>query len=240
MDNELMGSRHITHVYDEELEAVRNELLTMGGQVEEQVSGALRALVEGNATLADNIADNDYKINRLQVDIDEKVTTIIAKRQPAARDLRMLTSILKAANDLERIGDQAERIARAAASIDIIGNGMPSQHYAEIDHMGESVKEMLHGALNAFARMDVEAAIEIACQDPKVDRDFENVMRLLVTYMMEDPRCIRRAMQIIWAARALERIGDHSRNICEYVIYAVKGKDVRHTSLEDIRSEAGK
>jgi len=227
---------HISHQFDEELEDIRNLVLQMGGIVEQQLGDAIKALTDRDEALAEVVVTSDYKVNALEVQIDEECTQIIAKRQPAASDLRLVIAVIKTITDLERIGDEAERIGRMA------------MHFAEskgdnkmltgIIHLGEGVHSMLHDALDTFARMDVNMAIDVARQDLKIDKQYESILRELMTYMMEDPRSIPVVINMMWSARALERIGDRARNICEYVIYLVKGKDVRHISLEQVERDA--
>ncbi len=168
--------------------------------------------------------------------IDEECTQILARRQPAASDLRLVIAVIKTITDLERIGDEAERIGRMALHIAEAKGS--SKILMNIGYMGEQASQMLHNALDAFARMDIEAAIQTAQKDSKVDQEYERIMRELMTYMMEDPRSIPRVIDVMWSARSLERIGDRARNICEYVIYLVMGKDVRHTSLEKVEDVA--
>ena len=226
---------HISQRFDAELEDVRNRVLAMGGLVEQQITQAITALSEGDTKLADIVIENDIQVNRAEVAIDEECTHIIARRQPAASDLRLMIAVIKTITDLERIGDQAERIARMG--LRLAEKERPKNQYGEIRHLGELVAKMVHEALDAFARMDDEAAVEVARQDLKVDQEYDGIMRQALTFMMEDPRSITRMLDVMWTARAIERIGDHAKNICEYVIYLVKGKDVRHTGIEKMESE---
>jgi len=228
---------HISQQFNQELEDVRNRVLQMGGIVEQQLTDAIQALTSMDMSLAEVVVTNDYKINRLEVDIDEECTQILARRQPAASDLRLLMAIIKTITDLERIGDEAERVGRMALKFSS-SDSNDNKALAGIEHLGEYARQNLHDALDAFARMDAEAAAKVAEQDKKVDREYENMLRQLMTYMMEDPRSIPRVINVLWSARALERIGDRARNICEYVIYLVKGKDVRHISSEQVQREA--
>ncbi|GMR19879.1 MAG: phosphate signaling complex protein PhoU [Gammaproteobacteria bacterium] len=229
---------HISQQFNEELEDIRNKVLAMGGLVEEQIKNAIISLVKGNPQLADQVIENDVKVNSAEVAIDEDCSQIIARRQPAASDLRLVVAVIKTITDLERIGDQAERIARVATRLSEVER--PKNQYVEIQHLGDHVARMLHDTLDAFARMDVKAAVDVAKEDLVVDQEYNSVMRQAITYMMEDPRSITRMLDVIWIARAIERIGDHSQNICEYIVYLVKGKDVRHTSLEKMERTAQK
>jgi len=226
---------HISHQYNVELEEIRSHVLQMGGLVEQQIEQAMIALVKGDVALGEAVIMNDTKVNRLEVTIDEECNQIIARRQPAASDLRLVVAVIKTITDLERIGDEAEKIARMA--VRLAGEERPKNNYAEIQTLGNHVRQMVHDALDAFARVDVEAALLTAREDRKADQEYEGAIRQLITYMMEDPRTISRVLNVIWAARALERIGDHARNICEYIIYFVKGKDIRHTSLDQVAQE---
>lgn len=231
-------SHHISQQFNAELEEVRNKVMAMGGLVEEQIENAVIALVSGNVEQAEAVISRDYQVNALEVAIDEESIQILARRQPAAGDLRLIVAIIKTITDLERIGDQAEKIGRMA--VHLADMERPKSQYSELQHMSDQVRKMLRGALDAFARMDAEAAANVAKEDIKVDAEYDAIMRQMITFMMEDPRNVRRTLDIMWSARALERIGDHARNICEYVIYLVKGKDVRHTSLEQMSEEARK
>jgi len=227
--------KHISQQFNDELEDIKNQVMVMGGIVEQQLNDALIALLEGNIESGNLVINRDYKVNALEVSIDEECSQIIARRQPAASDLRLIMAVIKTIADLERIGDEAERIGRMAVRF-IEAEGTKKQ-FSGIANMGELVKQTLHGALDAFARTDPESAVKVWGEDRKVDSQYENIMRQLITYMMEDPRSIPWVLDVMWSARALERIGDRARNICEYVIYLVKGKDVRHTSLEQMEKE---
>ncbi len=226
---------HISRQFNSELEDIRSRVLQMGGLVEQQIEQAINALAKGDTALAEEVVTNDYKVNKMEVTIDEECNQIIARRQPAAGDLRLVVAVIKTITDLERIGDEAEKIARMAARL--ASEERPKNNYMEIQSLGNHVRQMVHDSLDAFARLDTTAALHVAREDELVDREYEGVLRQMITFMMEDPRSISRMLNVIWAARALERIGDHASNICEYVIYLVKGKDVRHTKIEDIEKE---
>ena len=235
MADKLNLTHHISQKFNEELEDVRNRVLAMGGLVEQQIVDALRALTEGDSELGRAIEQHDFKVNQFEVSIDEECSRILARRQPAASDLRLILAIIKTITDLERIGDEAEKIGRFAARL--AEQERPNTNYREIEHLGNHVRTMLHDALDAFARLDAEAAVRVAKEDERVDGEYDALSRQSITFMMEDPRTIRRALDVMWVVRALERIGDHAKNISEYVIYMVHGKDIRHTSLDDVERE---
>jgi phosphate transport system protein len=218
--------RHISSQFNKELQIMHQRVLHMGGIVQQQLSDALRALEENNGDLSEAVILNDHQVNALEVEIDERCQQIIARRQPVASDLRLIIAAIKTITDLERIGDEAERIARMA--LHKASELYPARNYVDISHLSNRVEDMLGRSLDALARMDADAALEIAKQDAKVDKEYNSIIRQLITYMMEDPRSIPSALDIMWSARALERIGDRSRNVCEYVVYYVKGKDIRH------------
>ncbi|QKT02830.1 phosphate signaling complex protein PhoU [Ectothiorhodospiraceae bacterium 2226] len=235
MDTMNLG-QHISKQFNEELEDVRNRVLAMGGLVEKQINEAVTALVAGDKELASAVINGDLQVNAFEVEIDEECAQILARRQPTASDLRLIVAIIKTITDLERIGDQAEKVARMGLHLAELER--PKTQYVELRAMGERVVHMVRGALDAFARTDVEAALAVVKSDVGVDSEYEAISRQMITFMMEDPRAITRCLDVLWAARALERIGDHTRNMCEYIIYLVKGKDVRHVSLEQMERAA--
>ncbi|HCU89322.1 MAG TPA: phosphate transport system regulatory protein PhoU [Gammaproteobacteria bacterium] len=226
---------HISQQFDKELNDLRANVLTMGGLVEDHLNRALTALSNEDFEAAEYVATHDYKVNAFEVEIDEECSRILLKRQPAAGDLRLVLAVSKTITDLERVGDEVEKVGRMA--LDLMGSDSPKSYYVGILAMGFHVKKMLHDVLDAFARMDSQAAFQVAQQDPQVDEENDAIMRHLITYMMEDPRSISQVLNAVLAVRAFERIGDHANNIGEYIIYFVEGKDVRHTSLQDIEQE---
>ena len=228
-------SHHTSRRFNEDLERVRTKVLAMGGLVEEQLSHALKALVEGDSALGKAVASQDYKVNSMEVSIDEECSRILATRAPAAGDLRMVVATIKTITDLERIGDECERIGNIAARL--AKTERPTDRYREVKHLGRTVQVMVHSMLDACARLDSTLALETARNDRIVDEEYESIQRQCITFMMEDPRSIRRALEVMWVVRSLERIGDHAKNICEYIIYMVHGKDIRHTSLESVEQE---
>ncbi len=231
-----MQSEHTFKQYDAELEAVRAKVLEMGGLVEQQIVNAMDALVNANLSLAQSVIDSDHRVNGLEVQVDEDCSRIIARRQPAAGDLRMVMMMVKTITDLERIGDEATKIARVAQKI-YETDRMYSPRFTEIKNMVSLVREMLHTALDAFARLDDTKTVEVARQDEQVDDQFRAATRQLITFMLEDPRTISMSLEVLFVAKAIERIGDHAKNITEYVVYMVKGKDVRHITVEEMERE---
>ena len=214
--------QHISHQFDKELEDVRARVLEMGGTVEEHLTTALDALADGNPGLAELAASNDYKVNTMEIDIDADCTAILARRQPAAGDLRLVLAMTRITTDLERIGDEAKKIARVV--LRLTESEGTKAYYIGVLNMGGRVRQNLRAALDALARMDSRAALQVAREDSLVDQEYDAIMRQLITYMMEDPRSITRVLDTAWAVRALERIGDHANNICESVIYLPGGR----------------
>ena len=228
-------SHHISRRFNDDLERVRGKVLAMGGFVEQQLAKAVTSLVEGDSSMGQSVAMNDYQVNGMEVSIDEECSRILATRASAAGDLRLIIAIIKAITDLERMGDECEKIGQISSRLATMER--PADKYREVKHLGRIVQDMVHDGLDAFARMDAEAALKVARQDRLVDEEYEAIQRQSITFMMEDPRAIRRALDVMWMVRALERIGDHAKNLCEYVIFMVHGKDVRHTRLDDIEIE---
>ena len=229
-------SEHISKQFNAELEAVRSSVLQMGGLVEEQIEQAIEALTTGNINLIEQVIADDSGVNDMEVSIDEICSQIIARRQPAAGDLRMILTIVKTITDLERMGDEAAKIARMAKLIyDSKRKYMP--RLVEIRHVANIAIDMLRKSLDAFARLDIKTAVQVVRQDELVDEEFRSIIRQLITFMMEDPRMISTSIEILFAAKAVERIGDHAKNISEYVVYLVKGKDVRHITVEEVERE---
>lgn len=230
MDHQNLG-RHISGQFNAELESIRTHVLAMGGLVERQLTDALRAMHYQDIDLAKQVIRDDRKVNSMEVGIDEACTRIIAKRQPAAGDLRLVMAIIKTITDLERIGDVAESIAKMA-----LDNFTHHQQpfLVSLENFGFKAARMLHDALDAFARMDAEAAMNVYHTDDVLDKEYEAIIRQLMTYMMEDPRSIPNVLKVMWSARAIERVGDRCQNICEYIIYFVKGKDIRHINKEQL------
>lgn len=229
--------QHISEKFNTELEGIKNHLLEMGGKVEQQLGAALESLVSRDTGEAEAIINRDAEVNRMEMKIDDECATILARRQPAASDLRLVVTVIKVNTDIERIGDEAAKIARQA--IRLAEENVSRTNYIEIRHIGAHVAAMLRKALDAFARLDLELAVEVVKEDNDVDKEYGSAMRSLVTFMMEDPRDIGAILNEMWALRSLERIGDHAANIAEHVVYLVRGLDVRHQSLEDFINKVG-
>lgn len=233
-------SGHIHKRFDEDLAGLRTRVLQMGGLVEEQIRLAVQALEEEDLDLAREVIDRDHAVNALEVGADEEVAELLALRQPLAVDLRMVLSMAKSVTDLERIGDEAEKIARMTLHMYTGEGSAPSSKLLQdVFPMARLGGEMLRGALDSLARLDVERALAIAQGDATLDREFQSALRRLITYMMEDHRHIGHAIDVLFVVKALERIGDHSKNIAEYVVYLVKGKDIRHLDADTVRSRIG-
>jgi phosphate transport system protein len=224
--------QHISRQFNQELDMLRQDVMAMGGVAEEMVRDAIAALVEGDTAKAQLVIDLDDQVNEMEKEIDAQATMILARRQPTASDLRLVIAIIKTVNDLERVGDEAEKIARLAVSLADVDR--PRGNYVELESMANTVRGMLHDALDGFARMVPEVAVTLVREDEKVDIEYENLLRQYYTHLVEEPRNTRRVLDCIWIARALERIGDHAKNIGEYIIYLVEGVDVRHASIEEL------
>ncbi|MEA3411235.1 MAG: phosphate signaling complex protein PhoU [Pseudomonadota bacterium] len=221
-------TQHTSRKFNQELEDVRNRVLAMGGLVEKQLDDVLRALCESDFELAERVVKADARINAMEVEIDEECGQIIARRQPAASDLRLLMMVIKTITDLERIGDQAKRVAHSVQECE---RSIASRaQVADLRRLGERVSSMLRKSLDAYARVDVDGALRVIHMDGAIDEESEAITRNLMTFMMEDPRQISPALNLLWCTRSLERMADHAKNICEYIVYMVEGRDVRHVS----------
>ncbi|HUL97154.1 MAG TPA: phosphate signaling complex protein PhoU [Usitatibacter sp.] len=230
-------TEHISKQFDQDLEAIRSRTLQMGGLVESQVRSAITGYLKGENEIVEQVIAADAKVNELEVAIDDDLREVIVRRQPAASDLRLIMAVSKTVTDLERIGDEATKVARMAREIGPSA-GMMKKRLAAVNHASEIAIGMLRKSLDAFARLDAAAAARIIGEDQAIDDEFRAIMRQLITFMMEDPRTISYSINIIWVAKAIERIGDHAKNIAEQVIYIVKGRDVRHTPLAEVEREA--
>lgn len=229
-------SQHISRQFNQELEELKTHLMAMGGLVEQQIQEAVSALLDGDSRLAERVRDNDKAVNDMQLKIDDECTRVLARRQPAASDLRLVLAVIRATSDLERIGDEASKIARNALAL--IESSQGAKGMVEVRHISEHVRKMLRDALTAFARFDIELALEVVREDDSVDSEYASAMRSLMTFMMEDPRSISSVLSVMWILRALERIGDHADNLAEYVVYLVKGLDIRHVDPEKLDEAA--
>jgi phosphate transport system protein len=223
-----MPTEHSSKQYDVDLESIRSTVLLMGGLVESQFLDAINCFKTGDLEQAAKVIKSDEDVNRLEVALDDNCSHLIVKRQPAANDLRTVMATIKVITDLERIGDESTKIARAAKTIGERG-GVTINHYETVRVIAAYARDMLHDALDTFARLDQKQALKLIAQDAVIDHEFRSIMRNLITFMMEDPRTISAALDTLWVAKAIERIGDHAKNIAEYVIYVVEGKDIRHT-----------
>jgi phosphate transport system protein len=230
-------TQHTSKQFDAELEHVRRQILTMGGLVEHQIVTAIEAFKRHDLHLINRIIEDENRINRIECEVDELCASVIAKRTPAAVDLRFVMMSFKMITDLERIGDEAKKIALYSRRIPDSGR-MAVARYAELKHLSGLVIAMLRHALDSFARLDVAAAPANVRRDEEVDELSRALLRQLITYMIEDPRTISASLDIIFISKALERIGDHAKNISEYVIYLIKGTDVRHVSIEEVEAAA--
>ena len=231
-----MIGEHSSKQYDNELEAIRSKVLLMGGIVETQFLDAMTCFRIGNSERADRVMREDDAVNQLEVSLDDACSHLIVRRQPAANDLRTIMATIKVITDLERIGDEAAKIARTAKSLHERGL-VGFNHYEVVRTISRATADMLHDALDAFARLDGKAAVQIIAQDDTIDFEFRTIMRNMITFMMEDPRTISSALDTLWVAKAIERIGDHAKNIAEYVIYVAEGRDIRHS--KPAATEAG-
>jgi phosphate transport system protein len=228
-------THHISSRYNADIEHLRSMVMGMGGMVEQQLTQAIGGITEPDARVIVRVAQEELKINQLERSIDEECSRVLATRGPTASDLRLIIAILKTITDLERIGDEGEKIAAIAARLAM--RERPDGRYRELRNLGELVIGMVHDTLDAFARLDTELALAVVRRDRAVDDEYEAIHRQNITFMMEDPRSIRRALDVMWVVRSLERIGDHAKNVCEYLVYLVHGKDVRHTKIEEIEKQ---
>jgi phosphate transport system protein len=233
-----MPDKHLSTQFDAELSGISTRVLEMGGLVESQVSRSISALVNMEADLASQVLSDEERVNRMEVEIDRDLSGIIARRQPTARDLRLLIAISKIIANLERVGDEASRIARVVQRLGAVG--MPGRRLpvGDLQFECDLAVAQLRKSLDAFARLDTRMALEVLKHDDQIDQEFEGMMRKLITYMMEDPRTISSSIDLVFVAKAVERVGDHAKNLAEAVIYIVKGADVRHTPMVDIESMA--
>ena len=234
-----MTDKHLSTQFDAELSGISTRVLEMGGLVERQVASAVHALSHFNGDLASDVLKQEERVNALEVEIDRDLSSIIARRQPTARDLRLLIAVSKTIANLERVGDEAARIARTVQRL--LDAGVSSRMrlpVGDLTYECELATRQLRKALDAFARLDTQAALEVLQQDDEIDQEFEGLLRKLITYMMEDPRTISASIDLVFVAKALERVGDHAKNLSEIIIYIVKGTDVRHNPLETVASLA--
>ncbi|WP_288493849.1 phosphate signaling complex protein PhoU [Paracidovorax oryzae] len=230
-----MPEKHLSSQFDSELNSISARVMELGGLVESQIRQAIYALSQFSVEASDQVATTEHRVNAMEVEIDHELSSIIARRQPTARDLRLLIAFSKATANLERMGDEANKMARMVKSI-IESGSARSLPTTDLRVAADLASGLLRKALDAFARLDTKAAVAILKEDDLIDREFDGFVRKLITYMMEDPRTISASLDLLFLAKAIERIGDHSKNVAELIIYLVKGKDVRHTALEEIES----
>lgn len=231
-----MADKHLSTQFDSELNSLSSRVMEMGGLVESQIRQATHALADFNADVARQVMATEDLVNQMEVDIDRELSSVIARRQPTARDLRLLMAISKTTANLERVGDEARKIARMVLSIVEKASAVRTLPAGELRVSADLASAQLRKALDAFARLDTAAAVAIMKEDDLLDREFDGFVRKLITYMMEDPRTISSSLDLLFVAKAIERIGDHATNIAEFIIYVVKGADVRHSSMEHIES----
>ena len=230
-----MSDKHLSTQFDAELSGISGRVLEMGGLVESQVSEALHALTHFSSEEAVRVLQQEERVNQMEVEIDRDLSAIIARRQPTARDLRLLIAVSKTIANLERVGDEAARIARTVQRL--VNTGISTRlPVNDLRFEADLAVAQLRKALDAFARLDTTKAIEVLKQDDQIDQEFEGLMRKLITYMMEDPRTISASIDLVFVAKAIERVGDHAKNLAEAIIYIVKGADVRHTSMENVEN----
>ena len=230
-------TEHISKQYEQDLETIRSRTLQMGGLVEAQIRSAVACYLDGDAARIEQAIAGDAKVNELEMAIDDELRQVVVRRQPAASDLRLIMAVSKTVTDLERIGDEANKIARMAREIHA-ATPHRGTRLAMVNHLSDISVGMVRKALDAFARLDPAAAVRAIAEDAAIDAEFQSLLRQLITFMMEDPRAISTSINIVWVAKAFERIGDHAKNIAEQVIYIVKGRDVRHTPLAEVQREA--
>ena len=230
-----MPEKHLSTQFDSELNSVSSRVMELGGLVELQIRQAIYALSQFSMEAVEQVASIEQRVNAMEVEIDHELSSIIARRQPTARDLRLLIAFSKATANLERMGDEAHKMARMVKSI-IESGAARSLPSSDLRMAADLASGLLRKALDAFARLDTKAALDILKEDDLIDKEFDGFVRKLVTYMMEDPRTISASLDLLFLAKAIERIGDHSKNVAELIIYLVKGKDVRHAAMNDIES----
>jgi phosphate transport system protein len=237
MDENQINTGHISTSYDEAMSEVQSKTLEMSGVVESSYSDALSGLIKGDSSLSQKVATNDFLVNKLEIDIDEKCNTILALQTPVASDLRTIIVVLRIITDLERVGDEAEKIARLSLKLNY--ENIDQAFLKSLEHLGNSTSALLHNSIDAYARKSVEQALEVIQDDKKIDLEFKSCMRQLITYIVkiEDNKVVKNFLDISTCAKSIERIGDHAKNIAQHTIYLIKGKDIRHTRIEQVRSE---